>query len=91
MVSNSLAYGAHNPRPRTRLHKESIRSGFILWLRKSVNEGDLALAKAAGLDTRVLNHPAVVVDILEEDPEHVKICTVRSLDSPCATTYLFDR
>ena len=87
MASDTPVHSAHDSQPRNRLQKESIRSGFILWLRKRVDEDEMNLLEAAGLEIRALNHPVVVVDRLRKDPEHVRICTVLCLDLPRAKTY----
>ncbi|KAF7505886.1 hypothetical protein GJ744_012421 [Endocarpon pusillum] len=78
MVSNTLAHNAHDSQPRTRLRKENIRSGSILWLCKTLDEDDMILLEAAGLERQALNHPVVVVDILKKDPELVEICKMTS-------------
>lgn len=62
--------------PQAQLRKGSIRDGSILWLREHVSEDDFILLETANLEPEALNHPVVVIDVLERHHLHVLICTV---------------
>ncbi|ERF76392.1 hypothetical protein EPUS_06950 [Endocarpon pusillum Z07020] len=91
MVSNNLAHSAHDSQPQTPPQKKNIRSGSILWLRKRLDEDEMILLEAAGLERQALNHPVVVVDLLKKDPEVVKICTMTSCGDRNITMSRIDR
>jgi hypothetical protein len=93
MVSNDSFLKAHARQARAKLQKCSIQAGSILWLIKA-EHGDkdgLMLLEAAGLAPGASNHPVVIIDMLERDPSHVQICTVRKSAATRAWTYLGDR
>ncbi len=78
MPSGRSARRDHDPHHQAQLQKRSIRAGSILWLRKNVNinENNLMLLSAARLQKGSLNHPVLVLDMLEGRPSHVQICKV---------------
>lgn len=93
MVSKNSLLKAHARQARAQLQKGSIQAGSILWLIK-VEHGDkdgLMLLETAGLALGASNHPVVIIDMLEGDPSHVQICTVRKSATMRAWTYMGDR
>lgn len=73
MAANQYGLGAFT---HPQLSKESIRAGFLLWLRSEINEGNLISLTAPRLETWSLEHPVVVIDMLEDSPSDVQICAV---------------
>jgi hypothetical protein len=76
MPSDRHGTPAYKRTPDVQLKKGSIRAGFILWLRSNVDENELQRLTVPRLEAKALDHPVVVIDLLEGSPSDVQICIV---------------
>lgn len=79
MWSTNSDFHAFGPQFRPSLSKKAIRGGSILWLRKDIDGYELTRRTSPPLEIKALNHPIVVIDVLDDHPSDVQICVVTSL------------